>query len=834
MEHDILTDRITSNIYDVYNEAYFGVSETLSEIEDLLDELIKAIKENPLADYTNSELNFNIQKLLKKQFGFKEVYITWKRKPFVGFCSFCSADIGVLHKDIVEIDKKRGYYDKSHSHVCFIICNQRIVNKIGLTSKELLSIILHEIGHNFDSSPYMFFTILSGILKPILASKTIKGITTAVTLSNSGKDMMNTIDSMVEKIVDSFSFTKSIASYMYNIFSFLSRCVETIVSIPGFLISPFLTIISPITHLLTSPSRKSEQFADNFVSTYGYSPHLVSSLAKVSTYNVKNIDSDNCILKIKNDLIMAQRYIASFIAAAGHGTDDARIRSSLDYLKKELISSEYPKEMKKEIMNNINELEEAYNKYLNSDNCNKLVITSFYRKLLNKLFKGRTDYIAKLLPDINIQLYESGKYDFSNIYYENKSDKDENFIEMEKAFNILKIQNNDAVSLRTLGDCLSNITKKEIFVHTIKPNDNNQECFVMSVYPDESTVDMIVNQILDGEQSSIVSKIWRGCKKWDIEIDTRIFDNEFDLSDKELTALILHEVGHIMMSDNVITKLNLIMRLELAKLDIGRLNIFKKTNLSRILHLPVLNICKTNKYSAELKKEIFADKFSIKCGYAKDLASAMDKIISSEGSSKQSLDKETQELTNFGMDSLLNLMQRRNSKHLERDLSILMKNNESGIIKKCVNSIFNLFKGNPNGSVTESVKHDYLFGKIDKILEESYKERYTTEAFFGLIKKRLKKLDPSDIDYIALEINDIKSNDDKMMIISYIYSKIDIIDYYLSIIESKDKSYIVPHNKEFLISLKKRLIEYKDIAMKKSLPQINYDININYPSGYEG
>jgi hypothetical protein len=98
----------------------------------------------------------------------------------------------------------------------------------------------------------------------------------------------------------------------------------------------------------------------------------------------------------------------------------------------------------------------------------------------------------------------------------------------------------------------------------------------------------------------------------------------------------------------------------------------------------------------------------------------------------------------------------------------------------------------------------------------------------------MKRIDPADIDYIGLEVNNIKSNDDKMMIVSYIYNKLDTIDYYLALIDSKNPKYIIPHSRESLVQMRKTLDNYRLAAINRKLPEIKYGVHIQFPEGYEG
>ena len=73
-----------------------------------------------------------------------------------------------------------------------------------------------------------------------------------------------------------------------------------------------------------------------------------------------------------------------------------------------------------------------------------------------------------------------------------------------------------------------------------------------------------------------------------------------------------------------------------------------------------------------------------------------------------------------------------------------------------------------------------------------------------------------------------------MMIVSYIYNKIDTIDYYLALIDSKNPKYVIPHSRESLVNMRNILEKYKNDAINRKLPEVNYGISIQYPTGYEG
>ena len=112
---------------------------------------------------------------------------------------------------------------------------------------------------------------------------------------------------------------------------------------------------------------------------------------------------------------------------------------------------------------------------------------------------------------------------------------------------------------------------------------------------------------------------------------------------------------------------------------------------------------------------------------------------------------------------------------------------------------------------------------------------YVKEAF-DIFKKKMKRIDPSIPDYIAIRKGDIKSNDDKLMLVSYIYSKIDLINYYLDIMENPQTAnkYIFYNSKNELIRIREALEKDRIEILNYKIPEVRYSIQVQYPTGYEG
>lgn len=145
----------------------------------------------------------------------------------------------------------------------------------------------------------------------------------------------------------------------------------------------------------------------------------------------------------------------------------------------------------------------------------------------------------------------------------------------------------------------------------------------------------------------------------------------------------------------------------------------------------------------------------------------------------------------------------------------------------------------------------YIFGGFDKNMAEvrdrwvyeqldtdwtnrqtNGKLKYMQEAF-GV--KKLKKIPADLVAYISIEADAIRDANDKMMISSYCLSKIEIVEWYIELLDVGSKKYIVPHTKPYLESVRTQLLACFKKIMDTPIPKADRPlIDINYPKGYEG
>lgn len=396
-------------------------------------------------------------------------------------------------------------------------------------------------------------------------------------------------------------------------------------------------------------------------------------------------------------------------------------------------------------------------------------------------------------------------------------------------------------NLNEIEKILSSTFDKTFHVTVIKPK-RNAPFYIMSIFPEESTLDKLVASILNEDPDKELKSIWDENKIWTIEIDNRILTGSFvDANSKELTALLLHECGHVIYSNSIPQRMSKVMKYQYAKASIGTKNVMKNGVFRKVLQIPILKACIFENYKthANLKKEVKADIFAVKMGYGEQLDSVLNKIIAYSSENKPTathIDQTPQDVyqamrsdTDFSI-NLVEDLKKREAKLTKANFQKMLLDLPSEYTGKILGGLESaLFKGNtnkPGMAMTET-----LMDAAQSLDEQAY----MTEAF-AILKKKMKRIDPSIVDYVNIRKDDIKSNDDKLMLISYIYSKLDLIDYYLAIMNNPkyERKYIFANGKNELIRMKMQLEKMRDIIINYRIPETKYSIQVVYPDGYYG
>ena len=103
------------------------------------------------------------------------------------------------------------------------------------------------------------------------------------------------------------------------------------------------------------------------------------------------------------------------------------------------------------------------------------------------------------------------------------------------------------------------------------------------------------------------------------------------------------------------------------------------------------------------------------------------------------------------------------------------------------------------------------------------------EGFFSKQPKKLKPIGRDVVAYITCEMNDIHSSNDQAMLAGYTCSKIELVDWYITVLDTQDPKYIVPHTRQYLITMKAQLeslltqiLKIRPINRSEQIWRVNY------------
>ena len=103
-------------------------------------------------------------------------------------------------------------------------------------------------------------------------------------------------------------------------------------------------------------------------------------------------------------------------------------------------------------------------------------------------------------------------------------------------------------------------------------------------------------------------------------------------------------------------------------------------------------------------------------------------------------------------------------------------------------------------------------------------------------KKKLKRISYDVVSYIQIEAEAIRDFNDKQMISSYCLHKLEMVEWYLELLEVGSNKYIGPQSKAQLETIRDQLMECHKMIMATKItnPNSRPIIDIKYPKGYEG
>lgn len=311
-----------------------------------------------------------------------------------------------------------------------------------------------------------------------------------------------------------------------------------------------------------------------------------------------------------------------------------------------------------------------------------------------------------------------------------------------------------------------NIIKQldKIFVCThckeiIYTNNTDKMFFGMVVMPyiyDEQINNLLLNEKDDNKPIN----------EYYVEIDSKLIEL-VGLNSRELTACLLHEVGHVVADSTTATKLKKALDRYLGVNDIS-IDIRNSKKYKDLLRFGLADAFrKVDNVFSQQEEEYIADEFVVACGFGDELESACKKIVKRRGYLNKDVDGKFTVLQ-WTLNIYTNMKWRRIPAIETLNKSI--KYEPSTLIKRNINMAI----------------RDLKRVKDDTYITESFKE-FLTDLGYKYAHNTLSTLSDEAYEY-DLKVKNLDDYDESLMILREINTRISLLDEYIAKYGSDDSS----------------------------------------------
>ena len=411
--------------------------------------------------------------------------------------------------------------------------------------------------------------------------------------------------------------------------------------------------------------------------------------------------------------------------------------------------------------------------------------------------------------------------------------KKESLLLVEECFRNIQQEKNITKNIRLIESAIKREFDIKLKISII---DNKKQFFGMCVYPSPEEINVLTKMLLDTNvRMADVEKVhieFMTKGEQIVEIDSMLlYDHNINASAGEVTAILLHEIGHIIASNSIVC------RFERAKEHIT-LKFDNKTRrlvpviplISKLFNIATLQIF-SNHFNMQLAKEVKADELARKEGYGEELMNILGKLIANgKGERIKRTDKEIDKDIEITVDWLIvNIKELEYRKdRLKRSIKVLKLTTPSKYRADRLDHI-----------------HDCIFKKDDEKMIE--KAIVINEAFIvsrlnnkgpkapsGAMDSsgRVKRLSPRDLDIYRAELERVNTVDDKIFLLERLYDLLDIAEYAKQMLEIEPKR--VMQSEQTIDQYIKHVHEIIDDVNAKQISRTKYGLFIKYPADYEG
>lgn len=401
---------------DVFNEIYFGQTEGITE----LFECFSAFRQKYVTDRKifmgninadHDELLNKFCRLVEKEWNIDSFSMLVQNNDVPNMCTLMPF-FRVKDPKKCLIANKTGFkFKKECKIVLIVIAPTGLLFNSSFSDREMFSIFLHEVGHNFQEMingkmlalNQITDTTLALQLGIELATNPIQGIKDLTTVSLLSNSILNKLSKLFTKMNEPAK--KTIYTYI-NFVNGIIKNTTTFIKSPIFsILKPILLPINVIRNLpqvLFNPANSihsyyAENMADRFASYYGFGSDLSTALLKFDNVNMKT-SSEYIMNKIPlfshliNTLSVPGQILQEISDChPGAGT---RVKNIYKSLEDDLKDPRIPESVKKEIKQELNKLDSSVDSFFKTTNNikNPFIVKNLFNRFIYATCGGGLKY----------------------------------------------------------------------------------------------------------------------------------------------------------------------------------------------------------------------------------------------------------------------------------------------------------------------------------------------------------------------------------------------------------------------------------------------------------
>lgn len=393
------------------NEAYFGKSKKVLKIQDCFHK----VREK----YRDSYMKYNIEGSAEWQelktafedaFGFYSVTLILGRSGIPNAFTLpvsCSLDRVHEIESKVRLSKVEGLKFDPKDKFCTLLCIEEcMLFDFDYSDAEITAIMLHEIGHNFQTVGYNHMVLLAFInsIFTLLIGLQSGNISSLVLFEPLRRGSLGTINTLQ-------------GTALYNVLDVISKIARYPISLAIKFLYPLLRIASfaknvviaisapLLAYSITFDGYAGENFADKYPVMLGYGPEFASAMSKLESV-MNNIGTFWLINRIPLIGHLFQFLVASVtfigIAIDPHPEYSARMMNIISTLEHDLNDRRLDPKARNQIKEDLAKVKKNIQNYLDNPMSYGDDVAIGYQKWLIEKFPGYGDIRSKMLKDSDI------------------------------------------------------------------------------------------------------------------------------------------------------------------------------------------------------------------------------------------------------------------------------------------------------------------------------------------------------------------------------------------------------------------------------------------------